>query len=72
MLGHTGYRPAFGLLERAFGHAKRRTRARVVADGKYLALAGRRFRVRGVTYGRFLERCDGALFPETPAAHEPL
>lgn len=37
--------------------------ARVVADGKHLSLDGRPFRVRGVTYGSFVPRLDGELFP---------
>jgi glycosyltransferase involved in cell wall biosynthesis len=39
--------------------------ARVCVDGKFLSIAGRRFTVRGVTYGTFAPRADGALFPET-------
>src|SRR4051812_38185405 len=38
--------------------------ARVRADGKFLALGGRPFRVRGATYGSFRSRADGALYPE--------
>ena len=37
---------------------------RVVADGKHLALDGRPFRIRGVTYGSFVRRLDGEPFPE--------
>ena len=39
---------------------------RVVADGKHLSVAGEPFRVRGVTYGSFVPRRDGACYPETP------
>jgi glycosyltransferase involved in cell wall biosynthesis len=39
-------------------------RERVGVDGKHLVLAGRPFKVRGVTYGSFLPRLDGELFPE--------
>ncbi|MBO0686914.1 MAG: hypothetical protein J2P45_27515, partial [Candidatus Dormibacteraeota bacterium] len=39
--------------------------SRVTTDGKFLSLEGRVFRVRGVTYGSFAARTDGALFPET-------
>jgi hypothetical protein len=37
---------------------------RVRVDGKHLILDGRPFKVRGVTYGSFLPRLDGELFPE--------
>jgi O-antigen biosynthesis protein len=37
---------------------------RVETDGKHLQVSGLPFRVRGVTYGSFLPRLDGALFPE--------
>jgi glycosyltransferase involved in cell wall biosynthesis len=37
---------------------------RVTVDGKHLALEGRPYRVRGVTYGSFAPRLDGELFPE--------
>ena len=37
---------------------------RVRADGKHLALDGRPWRVKGVTYGSFLPRLDGEPFPE--------
>jgi O-antigen biosynthesis protein len=39
--------------------------SRVRADGKHLEADGRPFRVRGVTYGSFQRRNDGALFPES-------
>jgi GT2 family glycosyltransferase len=39
-------------------------RARVTADGKFFALDGRPFRLRGVTYGTFAPRRDRELFPE--------
>jgi O-antigen biosynthesis protein len=39
------------------------TGGRVSIDGKHLSLDGRPFRVRGVTYGTFAARDDGALFP---------
>jgi glycosyltransferase involved in cell wall biosynthesis len=41
------------------------TDGRVRVDGKFLALNGQRFTARGVTYGTFAPRLDGALFPET-------
>jgi glycosyltransferase involved in cell wall biosynthesis len=41
------------------------TARRVTVDGKFLSLDGDRFAVRGVTYGTFAPRADGALFPET-------
>jgi len=37
---------------------------RVVADGKHLAVGRRPFQVRGSTYGSFVARLDGELFPE--------
>jgi glycosyltransferase involved in cell wall biosynthesis len=36
----------------------------IQTDGKQFALGGKRFRFRGVTYGTFRAREDGALFPE--------
>jgi glycosyltransferase involved in cell wall biosynthesis len=36
----------------------------VEADGKFFAVGGERFEFRGVTYGTFAPRADGALFPE--------
>lgn len=38
--------------------------SRVVADGKHLALGGAPFRVHGSTYGSFVARPDGELYPE--------
>jgi glycosyltransferase involved in cell wall biosynthesis len=43
---------------------------RVVVDGKHLMLAGSPYHVRGVTYGSFLPRLDGELFPERARAKE--
>ena len=37
---------------------------KVVVDGKHLSLAGAPYRVRGATYGSFVPRADGQLFPE--------
>jgi O-antigen biosynthesis protein len=37
---------------------------RVVVDGKQFAVDGARFRFRGVTYGTFRPREDGARFPD--------
>jgi hypothetical protein len=37
----------------------------VQADGKFLSIDGRPFRVRGSTYGSFRRRDDGELFPPT-------
>jgi O-antigen biosynthesis protein len=37
---------------------------RVRVDGKFFALGGRRFPFRGVTYGTFEPRGDGARYPE--------
>jgi exo-beta-1,3-glucanase (GH17 family) len=36
---------------------------RVEVDGKFLSANGQPFRVRGTTYGSFLQRADGASFP---------
>jgi glycosyltransferase involved in cell wall biosynthesis len=38
---------------------------RVAVDGKLFSAGGVRFPFRGVTYGTFAARSDGALFPET-------
>src|SRR5258706_9450763 len=38
--------------------------ARVVVDGKFFTAAGRRMAFRGVTYGTFRAREDGAAFPD--------
>ena len=38
--------------------------SRVRVDGKFFALGDERFRLRGVTYGTFRTRGDGASFPE--------
>lgn len=46
--------------------------SRVEADGNHLVRGGAPFRVRGVTYGTFAPRADGALFPETSAAKQDL
>ena len=37
---------------------------RLRADGKFFSLGGERFAFRGVTYGTFQSRGDGALFPD--------
>jgi len=37
----------------------------IEVDGKQFKAAGQRFAFRGVTYGTFAKRADGALFPET-------
>jgi O-antigen biosynthesis protein len=37
---------------------------RVVVDGVHLALDGAMYRVRGATYGSFIPRFDGQLYPE--------
>jgi O-antigen biosynthesis protein len=39
-------------------------RDRVLVDGKHFKAGGSRFAFKGVTYGTFAERPDGALFPE--------
>lgn len=41
-----------------------RLRLPVEVDGKFFAAGGERFEFRGVTYGTFAPRGDGALFPE--------
>lgn len=45
---------------------------RVRADGNHLALDGATFRVRGVTYGSFAPRDDGALFPDAAQMKQDL
>ena len=45
---------------------------RVRADGKHLSVAGLPFRVRGATYGSFVARADGQLFPEAPRIEADL
>ena len=44
--------------------ALRRGAGRVTVDGKQFARDGRRFLFRGVTYGTFRPRADGARYPE--------
>src|ERR1041384_1791947 len=51
-------------LDRPSPHPERPLVAtRVTADGVHLACGSTPFRVRGVTYGSFLPRADGAPFP---------
>ena len=45
---------------------------RVVAEGKHLRLGRTPYRVKGVTYGHFAPRGDGALFPEPPQVERDL
>jgi glycosyltransferase involved in cell wall biosynthesis len=59
--------PSFARLDPALHTEARRSihsAERVRPDGGYLACGGDAFRVRGVTYGSFLPRRDGAPFPE--------
>ena len=44
--------------------ATRQVSGRVRVDGKFFAAGGQRFEFRGVTYGTFEPRADGARFPE--------
>jgi glycosyltransferase involved in cell wall biosynthesis len=44
----------------------------VTVDGKFLSLDGKRFTVRGVTYGSFAPRADGALYPDTDQIRSDL
>src|SRR5919108_4687887 len=53
-----GWRESAPLAVAALPHAP------VEIDGKQFAAGGVRFPVRGVTYGTFVARADGALFPE--------
>src|SRR5438067_13106512 len=48
----------------ARGGAAAESPVRVRTDGKFFALGDERFPFRGVTYGTFEAREDGALFPE--------
>jgi glycosyltransferase involved in cell wall biosynthesis len=65
-------------LERLLGHAaplpptKAYSAGRVCRDGKFLAVEGRPFRVKGVTYGTFAARDDGDLFPEPARLRDDL
>jgi O-antigen biosynthesis protein len=43
---------------------------RIVPDGKHLRRGEASFRVKGVTYGSFRPRSDGALFPEPERARQ--
>lgn len=45
---------------------------RVRLMGKYLSVDGRRFRMRGATYGTFARRRDGALFPDPAQLHADI
>ncbi|RYU15101.1 glycosyltransferase [Nocardioides iriomotensis] len=45
---------------------------RVVSDGKHLRAGSAPFRVKGVTYGTFLPRGDGARFPEPSRLEQDL
>ena len=47
-------------------------RWRVRVDGKQFEAGDERFSFRGVTYGTFSERRDGAMFPETGRLREDL
>ncbi len=46
--------------------------SRVEVDGKHFKAGGARFNFRGVTYGTFAARSDGALFPEATRLREDL
>jgi len=46
--------------------------SRIEIDGKQFKAGGARFNFRGVTYGTFAARADGALFPETDQLREDL
>jgi O-antigen biosynthesis protein len=46
------------------GDRSRRLTGPVEVDGKFFAVGGERFEFRGVTYGTFAPRADGAPFPE--------
>jgi O-antigen biosynthesis protein len=41
-------------------------------DGKFLRVEGRRFRMRGVTYGTFLPNARGELLPEPEIVHRDM
>ena len=45
---------------------------RVRSDGNHLSLGGLPWRVRGVTYGSFVPRLDGELFPERPQLKQDM
>ena len=54
-----------GWVGNARGQKTNDGRGRVCVDGKFLSLNDTRYTVRGVTYGTFAPRGDGALFPDT-------
>src|SRR5438874_5125309 len=45
-------------------HSSQHVLDRVRVDGKHFKAGGSRFAFRGVTYGTFVDRPDGSLFPE--------
>jgi glycosyltransferase involved in cell wall biosynthesis len=51
---------------------RERVRGRVRVDGKQFAVGDERFVFRGVTYGTFRPRSDGALFPDTAQLREDV
>lgn len=57
--------PATGLLDQNGS-------GRVKVDGRFFRLNGQPFPFRGVTYGTFMPREDGALFPERPRLEDDL
>jgi O-antigen biosynthesis protein len=57
-------RPEAGSTRRFAPTESTRRRQPVEVDGKFFAAGGERFEFRGVTYGTFGPRSDGALFPE--------
>ena len=76
-IAHIGQHSPAGEVEKArnggrLGRALRTTlrpgatqaSGRVRVDGKFFAAGGQRFQFRGVTYGTFEPRTDGARFPE--------
>jgi glycosyltransferase involved in cell wall biosynthesis len=50
----------------------RATPDRIVCDGKHLRRGDASYRVKGVTYGSFTPRSDGALFPESDLIRRDL
>jgi glycosyltransferase involved in cell wall biosynthesis len=56
---------AIAELKRPIANEKRATE-RVRTDGKFFSAGSERFEFRGVTYGTFAPRGDGAQFPELP------
>ena len=63
-LGDRSHGEALRARPRRFEPSASPSTGQVEVDGKFFAVGGQRFEFRGVTYGTFAPRADGALFPE--------